>query len=254
MASLSFLTKILQNVKPEAEWLADESYQILPRESVEAYTTQKVTVNGEEKDMLFVRSKTNTTTGKRLFKELPYNDEYLMYMVQDNINTAVQDVRDELTTLGGTVSTLNVDVGLLKTDVNNAKSDIETLTTNVETQGTTLEELKTKVESGPDLSGITDTINNLRSDVDTTIDEVSTLSGNVSTLQTDLAGKMDKAGGTFTGAVQLPAISGTPTDTQAITAKYMKDYINANPAGTQVVLSTSQPSGLPQGSIWLKQV
>lgn len=258
MANLAFLTRIIQNVKSEADWIADENYQILPNQSVESYVIKQVEVDGTQKNMLFVRSKTNTTTSNKLFKDLPYNDEYLMYMVQDNINTALQSVTDEINTLSGTVSTMSVDVGTLKTDMTNAQGDITTLTNEVDGLSGlsgTVSTLSTDVTT---LSGKVDTnttnISNMQGDLNTAVDEVTSLSGTVSTLNTDMANKMDKSGGTFTGAVQLPAISGTAADTQAITAKYMKDYIDANPAGTQVVLSSTQPQNLPSGSIWLKQV
>lgn len=368
MANLAFLNRIIQNVKSEADWLADESYQIIPNQSVEAYVTKQVEVEGVQKNMLFVRSKTNTTNSNKLFKDLPYDDEYLMYMVQDNIDTALQSVTNDVNTLSGTVSTIGVDVGTLKTEVADNTSNIETLTTELENVGTLIDEKLTsaykasgsvasasalpaassttlgnvynvtaefdttadfiegagkKVPAGSNvviveestgvykydvvgsfidttnymtktetetaigavstevssisgtvstlsvdvgtaksdittLSGKVDTnstnITNMQGDLNTAIDEVSGLSGTVSTLSTDMANKMDKSGGTFTGAVQLPVISGTPTDTQAVTVKYMKDYIDANPAGTQVVLSATEPQNLPSGSIWLKQV
>lgn len=140
MANLAFLNRIMQNVKSEADWLADESYQIIPNQSVEAYVTKQVEVEGVQKNMLFVRSKTNTTNSNKLFKNLPYDDEYLMYMVQDNIDTALQSVTNEVNTLSGTVSTIGVDVGTLKTEVADNTSNIETLTTELENVGTLIDE------------------------------------------------------------------------------------------------------------------
>lgn len=187
MASVSFLTRIIQNARPEADWLADETYQLSPNQSVEAYVFKEVQVDGETKQALFLRSKTNTTDGKRLFKELPYNDEYLMYMLQDNINTAVTDLTGEITNIKGDISNLTSSVTTISGSVATINGDITTINGNIDDINTDITDLKGRMD---DAEG---DISNLTSSVTTISGSITTINTNITKLESDLKDEIDQA-------------------------------------------------------------
>lgn len=238
MAAQTFVTKLIANVKPESEWLANESYFILPNENVEAYTIQKVEVNGENKDMLFLRSKTNTTDSKKLFKELPYNDEYLMYMVQDNIDSAVNTIKTQVTQNTNNISDLRTDTDSIFDEIDTIKNQIS--------QGPDTSALETKITQN------TNNIADLRTDVDLIGEQVD---GKADTSLLD--NYLPKAGGTATGAIKMPTPSATTKDDTLATTKFVSDAlanIEIPDTGVKVVLSSTEPTDMKEGDIWLKQV
>ena len=95
MAVRNFVVKQMQYVKSEVDWDNDTTYYIAPNEEVFAICH----VSGSDK--LYIRSKINTGTEPKLFRELKYNDEY----VYTTLNNVENEIKSKLGSLDFTLDT-----------------------------------------------------------------------------------------------------------------------------------------------------
>lgn len=217
MANRSFVVKQIENIKVESEWLSDETYQILPNEEVLAVCNKTVGEGESAQNYVYIRSKVNTTTTPKLFKELKYSDEYIEVQIEDavgdlsttvnaqlqNLNSRVGDVetvstglRNDLNDVAGQVEETNATVTGINTKVTKNTTDITNLTTTVEGNTTNIATNTQNItKNTQDIAANTTAISNLSTSVEEQIN-------------TKIASAY-KASGSIADVASLPAASAT---------------------------------------------
>lgn len=239
MANRSFVVKQIENIKTEADWTADESYQILPNEEVLAICNKEVqSEGGTTQNYVYIRSKVNTTTTPKLFKELKYSDEYIEVQIEDavgdlsstvntqlqNLNSRVGDVetvstglRNDLNDVSGQVEEMNSTVTSINTKVTKNTQDIATNSSAIAQNTTAIsnlsisveEQINTKIASAYKASGSVADVASLPAASATTLGNVYNMTADFTTTDAFI----DGAGKNFTAGTNVAVVEKTPAET-----------------------------------------
>ncbi len=218
MANRSFVVRQISNIKVEADWIADETYQILPNEEVLAICNKEVqSEGGTTQNYVYIRSKVNTTTTPKLFKELKYSDEYIEVQIEDAVG-------DLSTTVNAQLQNLNSRVGDVETVSTGLRNDLNDVAGQVEETNATVTSINSKVtKNTTDITNLTTTVGGNTTNITTNTQNITkntqdiaantTAISNLSTsveeqINTKIASAY-KASGSVADVASLPAASAT---------------------------------------------
>lgn len=210
MANRSFVVKQIENIKTEADWTADESYQILPNEEVLAVCNKTVGEGESAQNYVYIRSKVNTTTTPKLFKELKYSDEY----IEVQIENAVGDLS---TTVNAQLQNLNSRVGDVETVSTGLRNDLNDVAGQVEETNATVTSINSKVtKNTTDITNLTTTVEGNTTNITKNTQDIAANTTAISNLSTSVEEQINtkiasayKASGSVADVASLPTASAT---------------------------------------------
>lgn len=210
MANRSFVVKQIENIKTEADWTADESYQILPNEEVLAVCNKTVGEGESAQNYVYIRSKVNTTTTPKLFKELKYSDEYIEVQIENAVGNLS-------TTVNAQLQNLNSRVGDVETVSTGLRNDLNDVAGQVEETNATVTSINSKVtKNTTDITNLTTTVEGNTTNITKNTQDIAANTTAISNLSTSVEEQINtkiasayKASGSVADVASLPTASAT---------------------------------------------
>lgn len=248
MASQTFVVRSMENIKTEAEWLADTTYQILPNEQVLAICSKNVTQeDGTQKTVMYIRAKVNTFTSNRLFKELEYSDEYISVQIGEGLETLKHDIETNINGINETITGLNNDINDISGTLSSVQSSVDTNTQGVadnkqaitDLEATVTEQINTKISSAYKASGNVASIDELPIASEANLGKVYNVTAEITTTDsfTEGAGKKVPVGSNIVIVETAPANGDTPaTYGYDVVGMFVNldDYYNKTEVNTRI--------------------